>query len=104
MCHHQSKRSYSVHPVHLSAYTMTPTKIVKKGKSKKAVLAEGGGDGGGVGEETQLYRMCGGGRSPIVYRGQIEQRKNKNRESDGVLSFDGFQWMGGHDNQPRWPK
>ncbi len=34
----------------------------------------------------------------------IEQQKNKNRESDGVLSFDGFQWMGGHDNQPRWPK
>jgi hypothetical protein len=26
----------------------------------------------------------------------------KNRENDGVLSFDGFQWMGGHNNQPRF--
>ena len=43
MCHHQSKRSYRIHPVRLSAYTMTPTKIVKKGKSKKAVSAVGVG-------------------------------------------------------------
>jgi hypothetical protein len=43
-----------------------------------------------------------GGRSPVVYGGRIERRKNKNRESDGVLSFDGFQWMGGHNNQPRF--
>ena len=42
MCRHQSKRSYRIHPVRLSAYTMTPTKIVKKGKSKKAVSAVGG--------------------------------------------------------------
>jgi len=75
---------------------MTPTKIVKKGKSKKSCV--GGGGGGGVGEETRLDGTCGGGRSPVVYWGQIERRKNKNRESDGVLSFDGFQWMGGHDN------
>jgi len=80
---------------------MTPTKIVKKGKSKKAVC---GGGGVGVGEETWLDRTCGGGRSPVVYGGQIERQKNKNRESYGVLSFDGFQWMRGHDNQPRWPK
>ena len=32
---------------------------------------------------------------------RIEQRKIKNRESDGALIFDGFQWMGGHNNQPR---
>ena len=42
MCRHQSKRLYRIHPVRLSAYTMTPTKIVKKGKSKKAVSAVGG--------------------------------------------------------------
>ena len=42
MCRHQSKRSYRIHPVRLSAYTMMPTKIVKKGKSKKAVSAVGG--------------------------------------------------------------
>ena len=41
MCHHQSKRSHRIHPVHLSACTMMPTKIVKKGKSKKAVSAVG---------------------------------------------------------------
>jgi hypothetical protein len=32
---------------------------------------------------------------------QIEQTKNKNRESDGALGFDGFHWMGGHNNQPK---
>ena len=52
----------------------------------------------------RLDGTCGGGCSPVVHGGQIERRKNKNRESDRVLSFDGFQWMGGHDNQPRWPK
>ena len=98
MCPHQSKRSYRIYPVRLSAYTMTPTKIVKKGKSKKAVLAVGGG----VGEETQLDGTCVGGRSPVVYGGRIERQKNKNRESNGVLSFDGFQWMGGHNNQTRF--
>jgi hypothetical protein len=33
--------------------------------------------------------------------GQIEQQKNTNRESDGAIHFDGFQWMGGHNNQPK---
>jgi hypothetical protein len=42
MCRHQLKRSYRIHPVRLSAYTMMPTKIVKKGKSKKAVSVVGG--------------------------------------------------------------
>ena len=46
---------------------MRPTKIVKKGTSKKAVLAVG--VGGGVGEETRLDGTCGGGRSPVVYGG-----------------------------------
>jgi len=63
---------------------MTPTKIVKKGKSKKAVSAVG--VGGGVGEETRLDGTCGGGHSPVVYGGQIGQRKNKNRESGGAGS------------------
>jgi hypothetical protein len=66
---------------------MTPTKIVKKGKSKKAVSAVGGG---GVMEETRLDEEGGGGRSPFVYGGQIEQRKKKNRESVRALSFDGI--------------
>jgi hypothetical protein len=37
---------------------------------------------------------CRGGRLPIIWGGQIEQLENKNRESDGALIFDGFQWMG----------
>jgi hypothetical protein len=65
---------------------MTPTKKVKTGKSKKAVLAVGGG----VGEETRLDGTCGGGRSPVLYGGRIERRKNKNRESGGVLRFNGM--------------
>ncbi len=32
---------------------------------------------------------------------QIEQTKNKNRESNGALGFDGLHWMGGHNNQPK---
>jgi hypothetical protein len=32
---------------------------------------------------------------------QIEQTKNKNRESNGALGFDGFHWIGGHNNQPK---
>ena len=60
------------------------------------------GGGGGVGEETRLDGTCGGGRSPVIYGGQIERWKNKNSESDVVLSVDGFQWMGGHNNQPRF--
>ena len=48
MCCHQLKRSYQIHPVHLSAYTMKPSKIVKKGKSKKTVSA--------VGEELERKR------------------------------------------------
>ena len=29
----------------------------------------------------------------------MEQQKNKNREGDGASDFDGFCWMGGHNNQ-----
>ncbi len=32
---------------------------------------------------------------------RIERTKNKNRESDGALGFNGFHWMGGHKNQPK---
>ena len=69
MCHHQSKRSYQIHPVRFSAYTMTPTKIIKNGKSKKRGVGGVGGDG----EETRLDGTCGGGRSPVFYGGRIEQ-------------------------------
>ena len=31
----------------------------------------------------------------------MQRRKIKNRESDGTLSFDGFRWMGGRNNQPK---
>ncbi len=43
MCRHQSKRSYRIHPVRLSAFTMMLSNIVKKGESKKAVSAVGVG-------------------------------------------------------------
>ncbi len=56
---------------------------------------------GGIGEETRPGGTCGGGRLPVVWGGQTERRKNKNSQSDGALIFDGFQWMGGHNNQLR---
>ncbi len=33
-----------------------------------------------VGEATRLGGTCGGGRLPVIWGEQIEQRKNKNRE------------------------
>ncbi len=69
MCRHQSKRSHRIHPVCLSVYTMTPTKIVKKGKSKKTVTAVGG--------ELERRRDWTERVSPVVYGGQIEQQKIK---------------------------
>ncbi len=65
---------------------MTPTKIVKKGKSKKAMSAVEGG----VIDETRLDGKGGGGRSHVIYGGRLERRKKKFRESDWVLSFDGM--------------
>ncbi len=65
---------------------MMTTKIVKNGKSKKAVLAVGGE----MEKRRNWTERVGGGRSPVVYGGRIERRKNKNRESNGVLSFDGM--------------
>ena len=59
------------------------------------------GRGWDVREAMQLGGTCRGGRFPIIWGGRIERRKNKNRESGGALIFDGFQWMGGHNNQPR---
>jgi hypothetical protein len=44
-----------------------------------------------VGED--VYPSFGGGR--------IEQQENSNSQSNGALIFDGFQWMGGHNNQLR---
>ena len=42
-----------------------------------------------------------GGRLLVAFSGKFSVRKNKNRESDEVLDFNGFCWMGGHNNQPK---
>jgi hypothetical protein len=42
-----------------------------------------------------------GGRLLVAFGGKFSVRKNKNRESDGVLDFNGFCWMGGRNNQPK---
>ncbi len=59
------------------------------------------GGGWDFGEEMRQGGTCRGGRLPIIWGGPMERRKNKNRESDGALIFDGFQWMGGRNNQQR---
>ncbi len=59
------------------------------------------GGGWDVREAMQPGGTCRGGHLPIIGGGRIERCKNKNRESDGASIFDGFQWMGGCDNQPR---
>ncbi len=38
---------------------------------------------------------------PSLMGVKYSNEKIKNRESDGALSFNGFQWMGGHNGQPR---
>jgi hypothetical protein len=63
--------------------------------------SDGVGGGWYVGEETRPDGTCEGGRLPIIWGDRIERQKNKNRESDGASIFDGFQWMGGHNNQLR---
>jgi hypothetical protein len=49
------------------------------------------GVGWDVGEVTRPGGTCGGGRLLVIWGGQIKRRKNKNRESDGALTFDCFQ-------------
>ena len=58
-------------------------------------------DGGGmdVGEAIKTGGTRGGGRLLIALGGEWSNEKNKNREGDGASDFDGFFWMGGHNNQ-----
>mgnify|MGYP006185546881 FL=1 len=53
----------------------------------------------GVGESMQTGGTRGGGRLLIALGGEWSDEKNKNREGDGASDFDGFFWMGGHNNQ-----
>jgi hypothetical protein len=59
--------------------------------------------GGGTydGEGTITGGMRGGRRLLIALGGEWSDEKNKNREGNGVSDFDGFFWMGGHNNQPK---
>ncbi len=43
----------------------------------------------------------GGRRLLIALGGEWSDEKNKNREGNGASDFDGFFWMGGHNNQPK---
>ncbi len=70
---------------------------------------------GDMQQPTERWRRGGGGRWRGDANGrnawgrmcthrfgqQIERQKNKNREGDGALQFDGSCWMGGHNNQPK---
>jgi hypothetical protein len=49
----------------------------------------------------QPGRMRGGRRLLIVLGGKLRVGKIGNRESNGVLDYDGFCWMGGRNNQPK---
>jgi hypothetical protein len=59
--------------------------------------------GGGmyVGEVIVMGGTRGGRRLLIALCGEWSDEKNKNREGDGASDFDGFFWMGGHNNQPK---
>ena len=54
-----------------------------------------------VGEAIKMGGTRGGGRLLIALGGEWSDEKNKNREGDGASDFDGFFWMGGHNNQPK---
>ena len=54
-----------------------------------------------VGEAIKTGGTRGGGRLLIALGGEWSDEKNKNREGDGASDFDGFFWMGGHNNQPK---
>jgi hypothetical protein len=59
-------------------------------------------DGGmDVGEAIIMGGMRGGRRLLIALGGKWSDIKNKNREGDGASDFDGFFWMGEHNNQPK---
>ena len=60
----------------------------------------GVGGGMGVGEAMQTGGTRGGGRLLIALGGEwSDDKQNKNRVGDGASDFDGFCWMGGHNNQ-----
>jgi hypothetical protein len=54
-----------------------------------------------VGEVIITGGTRGGRRLLIALGGEWSDEKNKNREGDGASDFDGFFWMGGHNNQPK---
>jgi hypothetical protein len=62
---------------------------------------DGVGSGMGIGEAMKTGGTRGGGRLLIALGGKWSDEKNKNREGDGALDFDGFCWMGVHNNQPK---
>ncbi len=43
----------------------------------------------------------GDGRLVIVLGGKWSDKRHKNRDGDGASDFDGFCWIGGHNNQPK---
>ncbi len=50
---------------------------------------------------TCYDRNVWGGCLLVILGGTLSVGKNKNRESDGALDFNGFCWMGGCSNQPK---
>ncbi len=64
-------------------------------------LNDGLGGGMDVGEAIIMGGTRGGGRLLIAFGGEWSDEKNKNREGNGASDFDGFFWMGGHNNQPK---
>ena len=59
------------------------------------------GGGGGIGEELRARGTRGGLHSFVGLGKKLSGGKNKNRERDQTLDFDGFCWMGGRNNQPK---
>jgi hypothetical protein len=56
---------------------------------------------GGIGEEMRMGGMCGGVFDVNLSFWGVELSDEKNRESDGAISLDGFLWMGKRNNQPK---
>ena len=50
--------------------------------------------GGSIGEEVQLGGTRGGGCLLVDLGNEMSNEKNKNREGNRAVSFDGFCWMG----------
>jgi hypothetical protein len=48
-----------------------------------------------------LWETPGGLRLLVGLGDKLSGGKNKNRERDQALDFDGFFWMGGRNNQPK---